>query len=36
MNKIKKYLVSILSVALLIVSLAGCGSKSPSDLIVGQ
>lgn len=36
MNKVKKYLVSILSVVLLIASLAGCGSKSPSDLIVGQ
>ena len=36
MNKVKKCLVSILSVVLLIVSLAGCSSKSPSDLIVGQ
>lgn len=36
MNKVKKYLVSILSVVLLLASLAGCGSKSPSDLIVGQ
>lgn len=32
MNKVKKCLVSILSVVLLIVSLAGCSSKSPSDL----
>jgi hypothetical protein len=36
MNKVKKYLVSILSVVLLLASLAGCGSKSPSDLIVGR
>ena len=34
MHKVKKYLVSLLSVVLLIASLAGCGSKSPSDLIV--
>ena len=36
MHKVKKYLVSLLSVVLLIASLAGCGSKSPSDLIVGR
>ena len=36
MRKVKKYLVSLLSVVLLSASLAGCGSKSPSDLIVGR
>lgn len=36
MKKLKNYIIGIMSVMLLAVLLAGCGSKSPSDLIVGQ
>ena len=36
MKKLKKILTSILSVIILVALLTGCGSKSPSDLIVGR
>lgn len=36
MKKSKKYLTSILGIIFFVILLAGCGSKSPSDLIVGQ
>lgn len=36
MNILKKCLVSVLSTLLLVTLLIGCGSKSPSDLIVGR
>lgn len=36
MKKSKKYLPSILGIIFFVILLAGCGAKSPSDLIVGQ
>lgn len=36
MKNLKRYFAGVLGVILLTASLAGCGSKSPSDLIVGQ
>lgn len=36
MTVLKRCLISVLSTMLLITLLMGCGSKSPSDLIVGR
>ena len=36
MKRVNKYLAGVLSVLLLASMLVGCGSKSPSELIVGR
>ena len=36
MKRLKNYIAGIISVVLFVTILVGCGSESPSDLIVGQ